>query len=70
MDAQQIGFVRGRHILDNILAYKVGKEFSKIKKFLAFLLKLDFLKAYDRLDHFSYGMFSELWALANSLSRW
>lgn len=52
VDAEKTGFVNGRHILDNILAYKVGREFSRIKRFLAFLLKVDFLKAYDRLDHF------------------
>lgn len=45
VDLQQIGFIRGCKILDNILAFKVGKDFVKAKKLLALVLKLDFLKA-------------------------
>lgn len=47
---EQTGFIKGHRILDNILSLKIGKEHVKFKKFLALLLKLDFMKAYDRLD--------------------
>lgn len=51
VDREQSGFIKGHKILDNILALKVGKEYIKLKKLLALVLKVDFMKAYDRLDH-------------------
>lgn len=38
-------------ILDNILAFSMGNEYVCLRKFLAIFLKLDILKAYDRLNH-------------------
>lgn len=32
VDKEQTGFIKGCHILDNILSLKVGKEYMKIKK--------------------------------------
>lgn len=50
VDKEQTGFIKGQKILDNILTLKIEKEHMKIKKILALLLKLNFMKAYDRLD--------------------
>lgn len=50
VDKEQIGFIERCHILDNILMLKIGKEFVKFKKLAAVLLKLDFMKSYNRLD--------------------
>lgn len=47
---EQFGFIKGRWILDNIILLKIGKEFVIFKKLAALLLKLDFMKAYNRLD--------------------
>lgn len=52
VDLEQYGFIKGHKILDNILAFNVGRDFVKAKKLRDFLLKLEFWKAYDRLDHF------------------
>lgn len=41
-DLQHKGFIAGRKILDNILAYRVGKEYVHWKKLLAIFLMLDF----------------------------
>lgn len=51
VDSQQAGFIPGRSIIDNILAFNVGKEFVRLRKLLAIFLKLDFFKAYNRLNH-------------------
>lgn len=51
VDPQQKGFIRGRRILDNILAFRVGREHVRALKILAMAVFLDFLKAYARLDH-------------------
>lgn len=51
IDSQQIGFIAGRNIVDNILTFKVAKEFAQKKKLLAILLMMDFMKAFDQLDH-------------------
>lgn len=52
VDKERTGFIKGYKIIDNILALKIGKEYVKFKKLLTLVLKLDFMKAYDRLDHF------------------
>lgn len=54
VDYQQTGFIKGYHIQDNILAFKLGKEFVKRTRQLACFLKLDFVKAYDHLEHIFY----------------
>lgn len=51
VDVQQTGFIKSRSIIDNVLAYHVGRDYSKAKKLRALLLKLDFSKAYDRVAH-------------------
>lgn len=51
VDLQQIGFIVGRKTLDNILAFRVGREYVCWKRILAIFLMLDFQKAYDRLAH-------------------
>lgn len=37
--------------MDNLLTFRVAKEFSRKKKLQAILLMVDFMKAFDRLDH-------------------
>lgn len=51
VDLQQTRFIARRKILDNILAFHVGREFVRWKKLLIIFLMLDFQKAYDRLAH-------------------
>lgn len=51
VDPQQTGFIFGQNIMDNILAFTVGKEYVRLRKLLVILLKVNFLKAYDRLNH-------------------
>lgn len=42
VDIQQTGFIRGRHILDNFLTYKVGKEFAKTSKVIGHVFEARF----------------------------
>lgn len=51
IDPQQKGFIKGQHIQHNILAFKLGREYIKFTRQLASFLKLDFVKAYDCLEH-------------------
>lgn len=51
VDDEQIGFIIGRRILDNILAFHVGKDFVKSKHLRALFVMWDFFKAYDHLAH-------------------
>lgn len=51
VDEQQTGFVPGRSILDNLLAFRLGEDWVKITKQLVALLKLDFIKAFDKVAH-------------------
>ncbi|KAL3689560.1 hypothetical protein R1sor_015869 [Riccia sorocarpa] len=51
VDIQQTGFVQGRHISDNVLSLKIGQEWAKWTAQKALFIKLDFVKAYDRVDH-------------------
>ncbi|KAL3691868.1 hypothetical protein R1sor_005519 [Riccia sorocarpa] len=48
---QQTGFVPGRTIFDNILSLKLGEEWATESGQDVFFLKLDFVKAYDRIRH-------------------
>lgn len=51
VDAQQTGFLKGHSIMDNLLTYKLVQELvTKIRQKVV-VLKTDFLKAYDRVDH-------------------
>ncbi|KAL3683478.1 hypothetical protein R1sor_001500 [Riccia sorocarpa] len=47
--SQQKGFVPGRVITDNVLAFQVGQEWAKKSKQPTLFVKLDFEKAYDRV---------------------
>lgn len=51
VDQEQTGFITGRHIQDNILAFRIGKEFVRAKRLRVMLVMWDFLKAYDRTAH-------------------
>jgi hypothetical protein len=51
VNSQQKGFVYGQQIQEKNLGFKLGQEFVKHNKLDAFFLKLDFLKAYDRVEN-------------------
>ncbi|KAL3678974.1 hypothetical protein R1sor_021930 [Riccia sorocarpa] len=51
VDEQQKGFVKGRSITDNILAFKAGQEWCEKSNQQVLIVKLDFEKAYDRVGH-------------------
>ncbi|KAL2608299.1 hypothetical protein R1flu_026872 [Riccia fluitans] len=51
VDSQQTGFIAGRNITENILALKLGQEWASISRQEAVFLKLDFMKAFDRVSH-------------------
>ncbi|KAL3692018.1 hypothetical protein R1sor_005669 [Riccia sorocarpa] len=51
VSGQQTGFVPGRSIFDNILTLKLGEEWAVESEQEAVFLKLDFIKAYDRVRH-------------------
>lgn len=55
VDEEQTGFITGRRIQDNILAFGVGRDFVKAKRLHALFVMWDFLKAYDRTTHFFVG---------------
>ncbi|KAL3694669.1 hypothetical protein R1sor_008320 [Riccia sorocarpa] len=51
IDPQQTEFVMGRRISDNVLSLKIGQEWAEWSGQEALFVKLDFIKAYDRVDH-------------------
>ncbi|KAL3692735.1 hypothetical protein R1sor_006386 [Riccia sorocarpa] len=51
IDTQQIGFVAGRNIIDNILSLRIGQEWAQVTDQDVIFVKLDFMKAYDRVAH-------------------
>lgn len=53
IDSQKLGFIIGRSIMDNLLTYRIAKEFATKKKVSAILLMVDFMKAFNHLDHIS-----------------
>ncbi|KAL3693334.1 hypothetical protein R1sor_006985 [Riccia sorocarpa] len=57
----QTGFVPGRSIFDSILAVKLGQEWAETMGQKSIFLKLDFVKAYDRVIH------SYLWSVLDTL---
>lgn len=61
VDGQQTGFVKGRCIIDNCLTWKLGHEHARVTKHDILYLKLDFAKAYDKIDH-SF-LWDTLWAM-------
>jgi hypothetical protein len=56
VESQQKGFVHGRQLQDNILGFRLGQELVKAQRLNEFFLKLDFVKAYDRVEtNFLWG---------------
>ncbi|KAL3694987.1 hypothetical protein R1sor_008638 [Riccia sorocarpa] len=51
IDTQQTGFVAGWNIIDNILSLRLGQEWAQVTSQHAIFVKLDFMKAYDRVAH-------------------
>lgn len=51
VDRQQIGFISGRCIIDNLLAWKMGQEHARVMLQDIAFLKLDFAKACNRINH-------------------
>ncbi|KAL3679560.1 hypothetical protein R1sor_022516 [Riccia sorocarpa] len=51
IDTQQTGFVAGRNIIDNILSLRLGQEWAQTTEQDVIFVKLDFMKAYDRVAH-------------------
>ncbi|KAL3689740.1 hypothetical protein R1sor_016049 [Riccia sorocarpa] len=51
VDPQQNGFVQGRQITDNVMSLKLGQEWAHWSDQTALFVKIDFVKAYDRIDH-------------------
>lgn len=50
-DAQQTGFLEGRNILDNLLTYRLAQEWVAKTKLEAIMLKANFMKASNRIEH-------------------
>lgn len=51
VDNQQIGFMSGKSITNNPLAFCLGEEYTRSSKKKVALLKVDFVKANDRVEH-------------------
>ncbi|KAL3689642.1 hypothetical protein R1sor_015951 [Riccia sorocarpa] len=51
IDTQQTGFVAGRNIIENNLSLRLGQEWAHITGKYIIFVKLDFMKAYDRVAH-------------------
>ncbi|KAL3691402.1 hypothetical protein R1sor_005053 [Riccia sorocarpa] len=51
IDTQQTVFVAGRNIIDNILSLRLGQEWAQVTEHDVIFVKLDFMKAYDRVAH-------------------
>ncbi|KAL3694615.1 hypothetical protein R1sor_008266 [Riccia sorocarpa] len=50
VDPQQVGFIQGRNITSNLLGLRLAKDWAKATNQASIFLKLDFIKAYDRID--------------------
>ncbi|KAL3678690.1 hypothetical protein R1sor_021646 [Riccia sorocarpa] len=51
VDPQQTGFIHGRSITNNLLSLKLGADWAEMTQQDCIFMKLDFVKAYDRIDH-------------------
>ncbi|KAL3675639.1 hypothetical protein R1sor_025587 [Riccia sorocarpa] len=51
IDIDQTGFVEGRIIMDNVLNLKLCQDLTNVTGELAIFCKLDFEKAFDRVQH-------------------
>ncbi|OAE25854.1 hypothetical protein AXG93_2145s1530 [Marchantia polymorpha subsp. ruderalis] len=48
---QQTGFIKGWHMLDNVLTLWIAQDAARTYKHKGMFVKLDFEKAYDRVEH-------------------
>lgn len=48
---QQTGFIKGRNMLDNVLTLWMAQDAAKVTSSKGMFVKLDFEKAYDRVEH-------------------
>ncbi|KAL3681900.1 hypothetical protein R1sor_024856 [Riccia sorocarpa] len=51
VDKEQTGFIEGRNIMDNVVSLKLGQEMTEATGESAIFCKLDFVKAFDRVQH-------------------
>ncbi|KAL3694644.1 hypothetical protein R1sor_008295 [Riccia sorocarpa] len=51
VDEEQTGFVEGRSIVDNVISLKLGQDIAVSTKQATLFCKLDFVKAFDRIEH-------------------
>ncbi|KAL3698101.1 hypothetical protein R1sor_012177 [Riccia sorocarpa] len=51
VDPQQTGFIHGRSITNNLLTLQLGTDWARISNQKCMFIKLDFVKAYDRIEH-------------------
>ncbi|KAL3679036.1 hypothetical protein R1sor_021992 [Riccia sorocarpa] len=51
IDTQQTGFVAGRNVINNILSLRLGQEWAQTTQQNAIFVKLDYMKAYDKIAH-------------------
>lgn len=50
VDKNKTAFIKGRYILDNVLAANEILHFCEMKKEQGILIKVDFEKAYDKVS--------------------
>ncbi|KAL3693853.1 hypothetical protein R1sor_007504 [Riccia sorocarpa] len=51
IDDEQTGFISGRSIMDNIVCAKLSQDYAEETREPAIFCKLDFVKAFDRVQH-------------------
>ncbi|KAL3697957.1 hypothetical protein R1sor_012033 [Riccia sorocarpa] len=51
VDNLQTGFIEGRTIASNLLSLKLGQDWTRLSDQECVFVQLDFVKAYDRLEH-------------------
>ncbi|KAL3675001.1 hypothetical protein R1sor_024949 [Riccia sorocarpa] len=51
VDDMQTDIIHGRSIANNLLSIRLGEDWAKISDQDCFFLQLDFVKAYDRVEH-------------------
>lgn len=69
-DQQQIGLLAERNIMDNLLAYKLAKEFFTKTKHESLLLEANFMKAYDWVEHIFLWSRWNFWDITIIRSFW
>ncbi|KAL3685574.1 hypothetical protein R1sor_003596 [Riccia sorocarpa] len=70
IDSQQTGFVAGRNIIDNILSLRLGHEWAQVTDQDVIFVKLDFMKAYDKVAHrFLWDTLSSMGMEEDTISR-